>query len=696
MRWRYEDFQFACYTRWIILMCGAALCALSVAAQQQQNTVYFRPAPGAAQASVDAKSAVLANSVIRATWQVNDDRLVGVSVQDRLSSKQIPTGADIFVLILTDGRVLRSSRMHLLKPPHVQPLAADANSSRLAERFLGKAISAELADDAGTIHVLWRAELRDDSNYIRQEVTIEAQNQDVPIREIRLIDALLVGATVSGHARGSPVVADTFFLGFEHPLSICSVAAGRTICALERQLPLRAGRHITYSSVEGVAPTGQLRRAFLYYIERERAHPYRTFLHYNSWYDLGYFTPYDESEALDVINTFGRELNEKRGVTLSSFLFDDGWDDPSSLWKFGAGFPDGFANLRTGAEKYGADPGIWMSPWGGYGQPREKRLAAAKAAGYETNNTGLALSGPKYFTLFRDTALQMVQKYGVNQFKFDGTGNANQVTPGSEFDSDFDAAITLISDLRAAKPDIYINLTTGTYPSPFWLRYADSIWRGGEDHSFAGVGSFRQRWITYRDAATYRYVVREGPLFPLNSLMLHGLIFAKHAKNLDTDPNGDFTSEIHDYFGNGTQLQEMYISPALLKSADWDHLAEAAKWSAANADVLVDTHWIGGDPAELEIYGWASWSPENGLLTLRNPSDHEQSIDIDVARAFELPRGAAQRYTAASPWKDDAQTSNPPLTLIAGLPYHFTLAPFQVLTLEAVPDRPAQPSRKSH
>ena len=104
-------------------------------------------------------------------------------------------------------------------------------------------------------------------------------------------------------------------------------------------------------------------------------------------------------------------------------------------------------------------------------------------------------------------------------------------SPGSQFGSDFEAAIHLIRDeLRAIKPDIFINLTTGTWPSPFWLRYADSIWRGGEDHSFAGVGTKRQQWITYRDAQTYKNVVTAGPLFPLTSLMLHGLIYARHAQ----------------------------------------------------------------------------------------------------------------------------------------------------------------------
>ncbi len=406
---------------------------------------------------------------------------------------------------------------------------------------------------------------------------------------------------------------------------------------IDRDLPLRAGQSITYSSVIGVTRPGQMRRDFLAYIERERAHPYRTFLHYNSWYDLGYFTPYDQASALDRVNAFGRELVRKRGVKLDSYLFDDGWDNHKSLWKFNAGFPDGFTPIKQAAEQYGAEPGVWMSPWGGYSKPKQERMEFGKSAGYEIIAGGYALSGPKYYAAFRDVCLEMIRKYGVNQFKFDGTGNVDSVFPGSQFDSDFAAAIHLIGELRAAKPDIFINLTTGTWPSPFWLMYADSIWRGGEDDSTAGVGPYRERWITYRDADTYQRVVQNGPLYPLNSLMLHGMIYAKDHRDLNKDPGNDFRNEIRSYFGTGTQLQEMYITPSLLTDANWDDLAEAAKWSRANAEVLKDTHWVGGDPAWLEVYGWASWTPAKGILVLRNPSDHPQTIRIQLEDAFELP-----------------------------------------------------------
>ena len=367
--------------------------------------------------------------------------------------------------------------------------------------------------------------------------------------------------------------------------------------------------------------------------------------------------------------------------SLSSFLFDDGWDDPASLWGFHAGFPQGFARVRDAAARYGAAPGVWLSPWGGYGKPKDARLVSGRAQGFETNEGGFQLSGPKYYQRFRETCLDMIRRYGVNQFKIDGTGNAASAFPGSVFDSDFDAAIALIAELRAEEPELFVNLTTGTYPSPFWLRYADSIWRGGEDHDFAGVGSWRQRWITYRDADTYAGVVKSGPLYPLNSLMLHGLIYAKHAKHLDSDPQGDFHDEVRSYFGTGTQLQEMYVTPTLLGAADWDVIAESARWSRANAATLADTHWIGGDPAQLEVYGWAAWSPRGATLTLRNPVGRTQTIAIDAARAFELPEGARRSLTMRSPWR--AEAGREPVALRAGTEHEFTLEAFEVLTLTA-------------
>jgi hypothetical protein len=664
-----------------IFICLLTNCIAQVPAQRSASLLTVDP--GKAFAAINGTTISLANSALRVQWTVADGRLKFMSCHDLFANQTMTVPSELFIIRLRDGHELRSSQMSLASGPEVNKLDANPNASRLSERLPGESISATLSDSSAHVTARWAAILRDGSNYLRQEITFSAVGNDVPVVEVQLIAWNLPHTRVVGTVAGSPVVANHVFAGFENPLSKCSVTNGTAICSLRRELPLVAGHEVKYSSVIGVTPEAQLRRGFLNYVERERAHPYRTFLHYNTWYDLGYFGRYDQAGVIDRVQTFGTELHQKRGVSLDSFLFDDGWDDPSHLWHFNPGFPNGLTAFAEAAAKYGIAPGIWLSPWGGYAKPHQERIKFGQQLGFETNRQGFELSGPRYYQYFHDVCLDMIRKYGVNQFKFDGTGNVNEVIPGSPFDSDFAAAISLIKDLRVAKPDLYVNLTTGTYPSPFWLLYADSIWRGGDDHSFAGVGSWRQKWITYRDADTYAHVVRAGPLYPLNSLMLHGLIFARYAKHLGDDPGNDFASEVHDYFGTGTQLQEMYITPSLLTQANWDVLAEAAKWSRDNSDVLRDTHWVGGDPAKLEVYGWASWSPAKAILVLRNPSDTAQNFSIDIRRAFELPPGAPADFQAHSPWQKDSATKS--VTFSAGKPTTFSLAPFEVRTLEMIP-----------
>jgi hypothetical protein len=95
-------------------------------------------------------------------------------------------------------------------------------------------------------------------------------------------------------------------------------------------------------------------------------------LHYNSWFDLGYENRFDETGALDRINAFGRQLTVARHVQLDSFLFDDGWDDPNTLWGFNSGFPNGFTNAGVAAAQYKAGIGVWLSPWGGYAEQKRE------------------------------------------------------------------------------------------------------------------------------------------------------------------------------------------------------------------------------------------------------------------------------------------------------------------------------------
>jgi hypothetical protein len=636
-----------------------------------------------------ANNILLSAGDLSAHVHIADHHFAGLQIRDTISHRTLNI-PEAFTLVLKNNTQLRSTDMQVTALPK-SILSSDPHRA-----LSGKHASApppniacwNFTSPITTATVDWCLIARRNSNYARTLVRIHATTHDLPIAEVRLLDFTDPSAHTDGTVKGSPVVDANLYFGFEHPLSLNSVTNGTVHASLFRDLPLRAGQTITYSAVLGTSQPGQLRRAFLAYIEAERPRPYHPFLHYNSWYDLGYENRFSETGAINRVNAFGQQLVINRHVQLDSYLFDDGWDNPNSLWGFNSGFPNGFTNTGEAAAKYKAGIGVWLSPWGGYAEQKDQRIAFGRAHGYEILNDGFALSGPKYYALFQQTCFNMIDKYKVNQFKFDGTGNADRVFPGSAYDSDFDAAIHLIERLRQTKPSIFINLTTGTTASPFWLFYADSIWRGGEDHDFSGVGTPRQRWITYRDAQTYKNIVLAGPLFPINSLMLHGLIYAQYAHDLSTDPHNDFADEVHSYFGSGTQLQEMYITPSLLTTTNWDTLAASARWSRAHSETLKDVHWIGGDPDKLQVYGWAAWSPREAILTLRNPSKETQVFVIDVTKAFELPSTAPTTYNLHSVWNNvpDWPTSRT-VQARAGQPLTIHLAPFEVLTLSATPTR---------
>ena len=634
-------------------------------------------------ARLQAAPISLDNDQVAFTCETESGRLLPGSLRNKKTGQVVKLGTDLFSLLLTNGGVLHSGEFRLMSQPSLMPLPVNPEASRYAERLPGREWVADLASPDGHLQVAWHASLREGSRYLRQQVILKAETSPFPLKGVGMLEMPNVTAHATGTVDGCPVADQTTFFGVEHPLSINRAERGYVRCFLPRGAPIQPGEPFTCSLVAGFVRPGQLRRDFLAYLERERAHPYRPFLHYNSWYDIGYFSKYDEAAALHVIHAFGDELSVKRGVKLDSFLFDDGWDDPKTLWHFHAGFPNGFAPLAQAAAHYGAAPGIWLSPWGGYGQPHQDRVNYGREQGFEIRDGSFSMAGPKYYERFRGLCVEAVKKYGINQFKFDGLGVDGNEDAGAGL-RDFEAMLKLIAELRSLKPDIYINQTTGTWPSPFWLLHADSIWRGGEDHSFVkGTGPERERWISYKDNDVHDKVVGRSGLYPLNSLMLHGIIFAKHAHGLNHDTNNVLKSEIRAFFGNGTQLQEMYITPSLMTPENWDTLAQAAKWSRENAGTLVDTHWVGGAPADGQVYGWAAWSPKKGILTLRNPSARAAQIKIDPAKVFELPEGAAQNYTLVNPFKDQKVHVT---RLQAGEESEFKLQPFEVLVVEALPD----------
>ena len=102
-----------------------------------------------------------------------------------------------------------------------------------------------------------------------------------------------------------------------------------------------------------------------------------------------------------------------------------------------------------------------------------------------------------------------------------------------------------------------------------------------------------------------------------------------------------------------------------------------------NENILKDTHWIGGSPINLEVYAFASWSPEKGIITLRNPADNLVEYNLNLKHVLEIPNSNIRFYILTSARPDDLEFD----TIKVGIEKDVTieLQAFETKVLEAIP-----------
>ena len=402
-----------------------------------------------------------------------------------------------------------------------------------------------------------------------------------------------------------------------------------------------AGR--TGPSVNSADSFFLLRRHFRAYLDQVRASPVRPFLHYTTWYDLRRH-PCIDSTALGLPHcSAAKTLNEQnvdqriqetytelsdRGVRLMGTLLDDGWDDAGMPWHVEhTNFPSGLYAISEVAKNKGISLGVWMSPSGGFGEGGKRRVKTGAAIGLEFHGdantpstpSSLRLSGTRYFDWFFNASLNLVEN-GITFFKFDGIGAIGAGKSSGAVDAeDVDRLIFLVNHLRHRESPRQASGTSGTsgmgarfqasaftgaWPSPWWLCSMDFVWRGGPDLGRKGVGSPRQQWITFRDSMVHD-LSRRAQLFPLSSLSVGGIVWSRAEEPgayLNSFDMEGFAQEVQSFFLSGVMHQDLQIQPALLAPAYWDILGSYINISTKYADVLRDSHWMGGDPSQGEAW----------------------------------------------------------------------------------------------
>ena len=422
----------------------------------------------------------------------------------------------------------------------------------------------------------------------------------------------------------------------------------------------------------------QKRRSFLAYSERERAVPWRAYPCYISWYELNInrnnAAPGSEpsnmvaDQVLDVLAQWKTHMFDKFGEGPASFVIDDGWDTYGT-WTFHSGFPNQMKDIAYEAAQMGAGCGAWLGPVGGYGQSGTYRRNYWNANG----RGGMQLSNPDYYQTFLNAAENLVKnqnrdgKGQFNFFKFDGiSAQFSAVGPdnGDTGNENAEGIIRLEQYVREnLKEDIFFNTTVGTWASPFWYQITDATWRQENDHGRVGDNSVnRENWITYRDNLVHQNYVTNSPICPINTLMTHGFILTQFGPPADDSRNYQTVlNELRCAFACGSGMVELYNDYALMNSINggqlWADLAECIRWQKDNADVLMDAHWVGGDPwtgSKAEIYGWGAWTGSKACLTLRNGANGEQTIRLTLRQALEIPANITGSFVLTKAFADQA------------------------------------------
>lgn len=406
-------------------------------------------------------------------------------------------------------------------------------------------------------------------------------------------------------------------------------------------------------AVTAIAPDPYVKLWFNRYMDHVRVAPLKPYLLYNTWYDVRseLYTEHpedvmNEANLLKIIRDFKREMVEKRGFQLDAFVLDDGWDIYESDWKLrDKEFPGGLTPITEELRNINTVLGIWLGPTGGYSY-RMKRIDWMKDHGYETmgeeintNRAMLCLAGQNYKHLFKKRVVDFVKNEGVGYFKWDGIqfscSEPDHAHPVGIYSRR--AVMETVADLcqtaRQINPDVFLNITSGTWLSPWWMKYANMIWMQGRDYGYSDIPSISRRdaAMTYRDVVLYQNYGINDSWTPISNLMTHGIIKGRLDKlSFETESLNKFTNNALLYFTRGVTMWELYISPHLLSEEEWDALAQSIRWAKSRFPILKRTEMIGGNPGKREPYGYAHFVDKHGIIALRNPSIQSLSISIGL------------------------------------------------------------------
>ena len=408
--------------------------------------------------------------------------------------------------------------------------------------------------------------------------------------------------------------------------------------------------------------------------------PSRSYLHFNNWY-----TP--EAKAITVesfVNDVGVEIKsnlEKYGAKLDAMVPDDGWQKISGFKRIYEPQYD-LTAINTELRKLDIDFGVWVAIDG-----TSTSVSVGEEIGYEIANPEsfkkyqertsywgpqryFNILNPKYQKDYKMAAKYLLEDCDVRYIKhdFNHMYTYNHLSERHAREACLDVTLDLIEYERQLNPKVLINYTNGTFFSPFWLLYMEYLWMNSGD---TGTNTEIPQLCKLDDATSYRdnHFYRSfnnpeksvRPIIPIADFMTHGILHATTVQYFtpDVDPIQDWLNYIVMYYGRGTLLKELYISPKMMTEEMWKALGTASAWAQKNEDIMRNSVLIGGDAGKGQVYGYISWQGDKAILTVRNPVHRPQELSVPFDATVYYRGNTGQPFRAKAiypfveemPWK---------------------------------------------
>ena len=421
---------------------------------------------------------------------------------------------------------------------------------------------------------------------------------------------------------------------------------------------------------------------------------------YNSWYDNM------KNITDEIIQKSFFEIEKgftQYGVSpLDSYVIDDGWMNYSSFWDFNDKFPNELYNSSLQVNQLASNFGLWLGPRGGYGtQTQIAQWIANNGLGSINRQSGndINISDARYLTkLNEDIFCEYQDKFDINYWKLDGmllepsTEKSEYYVTGNPLytiSETYERWTDIFEDMRdnRAGKDLWLNMTSYTNPSPWHVQWVNSVWMqntGDTGYTDNFNATDEEAMLTYRDNAYYNFLNERQWQLPNKYFYNHDPVYGLTANDAYGRPDIEYTDDElrnHLYMlgTRGTAFWEYYYSYSMFDDDKWQINAEAAKWIEDNFDILQKSQMFGGKPNDGKVYGYSCWNGKEGILSIRNPKNVEQSYEVTYDRLIGVGEDLGTVYGKVVVGDQKHQTDK---ALKYGDKVTYTLNPKEVLILQ--------------